>query len=95
MSPLSLVWAGLAWAGPTWVLSPQLLGDVLLLQIQDPLLFLLQPAEAPPPERRVLLHQPLYSHLGGVGAVLGPAHLHGLTFLSVYVLILESRAGGS
>lgn len=55
------------------VLSSELLGDVLLLQVQDSLLLLFQPAEASSPERRVLVHQFLDSDLRLLRAVVGPA----------------------
>lgn len=56
---------------PTRVLalSSEFLGDVLLLQVHDALLFLLEPAEAPSPESWVLLHQLLDPDLRLDGAV--------------------------
>lgn len=75
------------------VLVPQLLGDVLLLQVEQPLLFLLQPAEAPSPERRVLVHQTLHSQLwllGGDVALALP--LGGVALLAVHILILEEES---
>lgn len=64
---------------PTCVLalSSEFLRDVLLLQVQDALLFLLQPAEAPSPKSRILLHQFLDSDLRLEGAVDGPDPVFG------------------
>lgn len=72
------------------VLSSQLLGNVLLLQVQDALLFLFQPAETPSPECRVLLHQLLDSDLrlqGGVNS-LAPVFQQRLIFFTVGVIVL-------
>lgn len=75
------------------VLAPQLLGDVLLLQVLDALLFLLQPAEAPSPEGRVLLHEALNSDLWRVAAVLltsSSVPLRRLSSVAVHVVVLET-----
>lgn len=82
---------------PTRVLalSSQFLGDVLLLQIQDALLFLLEPAEAPSPEGRVLLHQLLDSDLRLEGAVGSPAPVSGrrlAPLLAAGVVVLQSES---
>lgn len=72
------------------VLSSQLLGNVLLLQVQDALLFLFQPAETPSPECRILLHQLLDSDLRLQGAVasLAPVFRQQLIFFTVGVIVL-------
>lgn len=78
------------------VLSSQLLGDVLLLQVQEPLLLLFHPAEPSSPECRVLLHQSLNSDLWVAGAVVVFVHvpvslsLRGFSSLAVYVVVLDT-----
>lgn len=72
------------------VLSSQLLGNVLLLQVQDALLFLFEPAETSSPKCRVLLHQLLDSDLwlqGGVTS-LAPVFRQRLIFFTVGVIVL-------
>lgn len=75
------------------VLSSELLGDVLLLQVQDSLLLLFQPAEASSPERRVLVHQFLDSDLWLLGAVVRPAPVSQkrLSLFTVHIIILETK----
>lgn len=74
------------------VLSSELFGDVLFLQVLDPLLFLLQPAEAASPERRVLVHQTLNSDLRGIVALLRTTALilRRLASISVHLVVLET-----
>lgn len=78
----------------TWVLvlSSELFGDVLFLQVLDPLLFLLQPAETASPECWVFLHQTLNSDLRGIVALLRAAAfiLRRLTSFSVHLIVLET-----
>lgn len=76
-----------------WVLSSEFLGDVLLLQVQDSLLFLFQPAEASSPERRVLVHQPLNPDLRHIRCVAGSASilLRTLARYAVHIIILKTQ----
>lgn len=78
-------------------LASQLLAKALLLQVEDALLLLLQPAEAPSPEHRVLIHQLLDSHLRLVGAVFKPAAVvqRGVALLILEKQRVESRKGRS
>lgn len=57
------VWAELLTLG----VASQLLAEAVLLQVEDALLLLLQPAEAASPEHRVLIHQLLHPLLRLVG----------------------------
>lgn len=82
--------------------ASELLSDVLLLQVEEALLLLLQPAEAPPPEGRVLVHQTPHLHLrlvgGGVARlVIVPLGRHTLFFivhLAIILVALETKRPG-